>query len=76
MSVITVIKENLLSSTPAFTQIQLAKMANVAPETFSTYMNKKAKFPKSKIALLLWKLKESVSSEKHQELESLFKPYL
>ena len=76
MSVITVIKEYLLDSTPSFTQIQLAKMANVAPETFSTYMNKKAKFPKSKIALLLWKLKDSVSAEKHQELESLFKPYI
>lgn len=76
MSVITVIKEHLLDSTPAFTQIKLAKMANVAPETFSTYMNNKAKFPKSKIALLLWKLKDSVSAEKHQELESLFKPYI
>lgn len=76
MSVTEVIKENLLNSTPAFTQIQLAKMANVAPETFSTYMNQKAKFPKSKIALLLWKLKDSVSKEKHQELEGLFKQYI
>lgn len=76
MSITTVIKEHLLNSAPAFTQIQLAKMANVAPETFSTYMNQKAKFPKSKIALLLWKLKDSVSQEKHQKLESLFKPYI
>lgn len=76
MSIITVIQEKLLRSTPAFTQIQLAKMANVAPETFSTYMNSKARFPKSKIALLLWKLKDNVSLEKHQELEKAFKPYI
>lgn len=76
MSVTEVIKENLLNSTPAFTQIQLAKMTDVAPETFSTYMNDKAKFPKCKLALLFWNLKENVSQEKHQELENLFKLYI
>jgi hypothetical protein len=76
MSITTVIKEHLLNSTPSFTQIQLSKMANVAPETFSTYMNNKVKFPKHKIALLLWNLKKHVSEERHKKLEISFSDFI
>jgi hypothetical protein len=76
MTIQEVIKTYLIKTSPSFTHIQLSGLINVTPPTFSEYMNEKAKFPKSRIELLLFKLKPILSLQKHQELEKAFKPYI